>query len=38
MRKNFERSRSLLIKPFNSFNDADKQAVNIMLSFLADII
>lgn len=38
MRKNFERSRSLLIKPFNSLKYTDKQAVNIKLSFLADIM
>ena len=38
MRKYFKRSRSLLIKPFNSLNDADKQAVNIMLSYSADIM
>ena len=38
MRKYFKRSRSLLIKAFNSFNDADKQAVNIMLSYSADIM
>lgn len=37
MRKYFKRSRSLLIKPFNSLNDTDKQAVNIMLSYSADI-
>jgi len=33
MRKNFKHSRLLLIKPFNSLNDADKQAVNIKLSY-----
>ena len=38
MRKNFKRSRSLLIKPFNSLKYTDKQAVNIKLSFLADIM
>ena len=38
MRKYFKRSRSLLIKPFNSLNDADKQAVNIMLSYSANIM
>ena len=37
MRKYFKRSRSLLIKHFDGLNDADKQAVNIMLSYSADI-
>ena len=37
MRKYFKRSRSLLIKRFGGLNDADKQAVNIMLSYSADI-
>ena len=33
MRKNFERLRSLLIKPFKSLKYTDKQAVNIKLSY-----
>ena len=37
MRKYFKRSRSLLIKRFSGLNDVDKQAVNIMLSYSADI-
>lgn len=36
--KEFQASRSLLIKPFNSLKYTDKQAVNIKLSFLADIM
>lgn len=31
--KEFQASRSLLIKPFNSLKYTDKQAVNIKLSY-----